>query len=118
MGLQVVHDDDITAMQRRSQTLFDIGQEPRSVHCSIDHEGCNHSVVTQAGYQSDGLPMPLWDVSDQPLAAEATAPEPQHIGAGGGLVDEHQSGGVKQALLSDPSPACPGHVRSFLLRRA
>src|SRR4249920_1477285 len=62
MDLQVVHDDDITAMQRRSQTLFDIGQEPRSVHCSIDHEGCNHSVVTQAGYQSDGLPMPLWDV--------------------------------------------------------
>src|SRR5258708_36788157 len=39
-------------------------------------------------------------------------------GAGGGLVDEHQSGGIKQALLANPAPPRPRHVRPFLLRRA
>ena len=115
---EVIHDDDVTAIQCRSQTLFDVCEEDRPVHRSIDHEGCDHPVMAQAGNQGDCLPMPVWNGSDQSFAAPATTPKSHHIGAGGGLVDEHQAGGVKHALLSKPAPTCPGHVRSFLLARA
>src|SRR6266516_3141802 len=47
-----------------------------------------------------------------------TAPKSHQAGAGGGLVDKHQSGGIKQALLANPAPPRPRHVRPFLLARA
>src|SRR4051812_19887450 len=58
MSRQVVHDDDVTAIERRSQTLFDVCEEDRPVHRPIDHEGCDHPVVTQSDNQGDGLPWP------------------------------------------------------------
>src|SRR5260370_32759684 len=56
--------------------------------------------------------------SAQSWAPRATPPKSPQAGAGGGLVDEHQSGGIKQALLANPAPPCSRHVRPFLLRRA
>src|SRR5262249_48676931 len=49
----------------------------------------------------------------QSFAPRATAPKSHQAGAGGGLVDEHQSGGIKQTLLANPAPPCPRHVRPF-----
>src|SRR6266480_3607045 len=55
---------------------------------------------------------------DQSFAPRATAPKSHQAGAGGGLVDKHQSRGIKQALLANPAPPRPRHVRPFLLARA
>jgi hypothetical protein len=41
--------------------------------------------------------------ADQSFAPRATAPESHQAGAGSGLVDEHQSGGIKQTLLANPA---------------
>ena len=76
------------------------------------------AVVAQSDNQGDGLPMAVGNGPDQSFAPRATAPKSHQAGAGGGLVDEHQSGGIKQALLANPAPLCPRHVRPFLLRRA
>ena len=62
--------------------------------------------------------MPVWNGPDQSFAAAATALQPHHVGAGSSLIDKHQPGGVKHTLLSDPAPAYPGDIRSFLFRRA
>src|SRR6516225_3761145 len=118
MSRKVVHDDDITAVERWSQTLFDVCEEDRPAHCPINHEGCDHPVVAQSDNQGDGLPMAVGNGPDQSFAPRATAPESHQAGAGGGLVDEHQSGGIKQALLANPAPPRQRHVRPFLLRRA
>ena len=48
---------NVTAVERRSQTLFDVCEEDRPVHRPIDHEGCDHPVVAQSDNQGDGLPM-------------------------------------------------------------
>ena len=48
MSRKVVHDDDVTAVERWSQTLFDVGEEDCPVHRPIDHEGCDHPVVAQS----------------------------------------------------------------------
>src|SRR5215831_16805745 len=118
MSRKVVHDDDVTAVERWSQTLFDVCEEDCPVHRPIDHEGCDHPVVAQSDNQGDGLPMAVGNGPDQSFAPRATAPKSHQAGAGGGLVDKHQSGGIKQALLANPAPPCPRHVRPFLLRRA
>ena len=118
MSRKVVHDDDVMVVEHWSQTLFDVCEEDRPVHRPIDHEGCDHPVVTQSDNQGDGLPMAVGNGSDQSFAPRATAPKSHQAGAGGGLVDEHQSGGIKQALLANPAPPRPRHVRPFLLRRA
>src|SRR5262249_55903187 len=107
MSRKVVHDDDVTAVERWSQTLFDVCEEDRPVHRPIDHERCDHPVVAQSDNQGDGLPMAVGNGPDQSFAPRATAPKSHQAGAGGGLVDEHQSGGIKQTLLANPAPPCP-----------
>jgi hypothetical protein len=67
--------------------------------------------VTKRGYESDRLPGSLRHIINHPLATWSAAIEPHHVGTDGGLVDKDQMGGVKQALLSDPAPPCPSHVR-------
>src|SRR5262245_54612604 len=56
--------------------------------------------------------------ADQSLTARATAAQPHHLGIGGGLVEKHQSGRIKPALLSNPASARAGDVGAFLFRRA
>src|SRR5271154_5386978 len=116
VGWKVVHDDDVTTVERRGQTSFDIGEKYPSVHRPINHEGSYDCVMAQAGYQRDRLAMPMRNGADQPFTTGATAPQPHHLGAGGGFVDEYQPGRVKHELFSPPASARAGYVRPLLLR--
>ena len=118
VGWKVVHDDDVTTAERRGQTSFDIGEKYPSVHWPINHEGGHDCVMAQAGYQRAGFPMSMRNATHQPFTAQATAPQPHHVGAGGGFVDEYQPGRVEHELLSPPASACAGHVRPLLFRGA
>jgi len=113
---KVVHDDGIAASERRSQTLLNICDEGWPVHRPIENEGCDHSVVAQAGYEGDGFPMTVRCVTNQSNAPWTSTVEPHHLGAGGGLVDKHQSRRVKRALLSNPASSRAGDVGPSLLR--
>src|SRR5665647_1219776 len=82
------------------------------------------TVISQLTYlraqrsRRDCLPMSVRHATDQPLAAWATAAKPHHFSIGRSLVDEHQTGRIKHALLSNPATARPSDICSFLLRRA
>src|SRR5215471_4627604 len=115
MSRKVVHDDDVTVVERWSQTLFDVCEEDRPVHRPIDHERCDHPVVAQSDNQGDGLPMAVGNGPDQSFAPRATAPKSHQAGAGGGLVDEHQSGGIKRRRARATSArSCSVARRLFL----
>ena len=114
--IEMVHDDDIAAPERGSQTLFDIGQEHLSRHGTFDHHRSDHLVVTQGGHEGDRFPNPAWGAADQLDAAWAATIEPHHIRGDRSLIDKDQSGGIKHALLSDPAPARPRHVCALLFR--
>ena len=88
---EIVHDDGSAASERRGQTLLNIRDEGWPVHRPVDDEGRDHSIVAQAGYEDDGLPMAMRCLTDQSNAPWTSTVESHHLGAGGGLVDKHQS---------------------------
>src|SRR5215831_3443576 len=107
---KIIDHHDVVSLQRWREALFDIGHKHLSGHRSIEHHRC-HLVVTKRGDESDGLPSPLRHIINHPLATWSAAVEPHHVGTDCRLVDKDQMGGVKQALLSDPAPACASYVR-------
>src|ERR1700686_1836676 len=114
---QVIHDNDVVTFERRNQALLDISQKHLAIHWSVDHHRRGHFVVTQRGHEGDRLPCPKRNVAYQSDAARSPAAEPHHIGAHRGLVDKHQPGGVKHALLSHPTSPRADHVCSLPFRR-
>src|SRR6266542_6180123 len=76
---EIVDDDNVAAIECRDETSFDIGEEGRSVHRSVDHEGGNDPIMTQTRHQGDGLPVPVWNGPDQSFAAGTTTPQ-SHAG--------------------------------------
>ena len=111
VGSKIVDHHDIVSLQCRHEALFNIGKEHFSGHRPVEHHRCHHLVVTKRRYESDRLPSALRHIVNHPRATWSAAVEPHHVGADCRLVDKDQMGGVKQALLSDPAPACPSHVR-------
>jgi len=115
VGFEIVHDDDVIAPERREEALFDIGEEHVPGHCAFHHHGCGHLVVAQSGHEGDGLPSSMRRAADRPHAARSAPAQPHHVGADRGLVDKHQSGGIKQALRPHPASAGAGHIGALPL---
>jgi len=76
--------------------------------------GEDNRAAAQAGDKGGDLPVPVRHPANQPPAARRAAAGPHHIGAGAGLVDEHQPRWIKRGLILSPALSCRGHVRPFL----
>lgn len=117
MSGQLIHDNGIAATKSWCEALLNVREESGAVHRSIEHEWGDDPVVPQTGNKGDRFPMSVWDRCDQSLAARAAASEPHHVCASGSLVNKHQPGGIKQALLSYPTSAGASDIGSLLLLR-
>jgi hypothetical protein len=111
VGSKIIDHHAVVSLQCWHEAMFNIGKEHFSGHRPIEHHRCHHLVVTKRGDESDRLPGPLRHIINHPLATWSAAVEPHHVGTDGRLVDKDQMGGIKQALVSDPTPPCPSHVR-------
>ena len=117
MGCEVVHHHNIAALERGNQALLDVGSKHLSGHGALEHHWGGQFVVTQGGHEGDCLPVSKRDAANQSDAPRGPPPEPYHIGADRSFINEHQSSGVKHALLPDPASARAGHVCSLSFRR-
>ena len=117
MDPAVIHHDDVVASERRNQAVFDIGEEHLSGHGTFDHHRGDHFIVPQGGHEGDRLPLSTRGTPDQLGASRTATPKPHHLGGDRSLVNKHQPGRIKHALLSDPAPARPGHVGAMLFCR-
>jgi hypothetical protein len=73
--------------------------------------------MAQAGDEGDGFPFSLRNMTDQPLAARATASDTDHIRGDRRLVDKYQPRRIKEPLLPNPKPARSRYVFSMSLGR-
>jgi len=71
--------------------------------------------MPQTGNAGDGFPFSLRNMTDQPLAAGAAAPDTDHVRGDRRLVDKYQPRRIKKALLSNPVPARSRYVFSMSL---
>jgi len=110
VGSKIIDHHDVVSLQCRHEALFNIGEEHFSGHRPVEHHRSHHLVVTKRRYESDRLPSALRHIVNHPRATWSATVEARHVGTDCCLVDKDQMGGVKQALLSDPAPACPSHV--------
>jgi hypothetical protein len=97
------------------QRLLDIGPEHFTVHRSVEHEGRDHSIVTQAGDNAHRLSVAVRYAADQPLATPTASAQLHHLGRDRGFVEEHQPGRLELALLAAPAPTRPRNVGPLLL---
>src|SRR5713226_9540043 len=58
VGGKVVHHHNVSALERRGQTLLEVGQKDFAVHCSVDQHRRDYSGETQARNEGHGLPVP------------------------------------------------------------
>src|SRR5215831_16051614 len=86
----IVHDHDIAAPERGSETLLHVSEEHRPVHRALDNERRDHCTNPQASHEGDRFPMSERGVTDQPLAARTAAAQPHNAGTRPAFVDEHQ----------------------------
>src|ERR1700676_4960086 len=109
----VIHDDDVIAPERENQALLDIGEKHLTVHGTLDHHWRGHFIVAQGGHEGDCLPCSERNGADHPDAPWSSPPEPHHVGADRRLIDKHQPGRIKHALLSNPTSARLRHICSL-----
>jgi len=112
--IDIVHDDDVAAPERRDEALLDIGEEHLRVHGAFDHHRSGHLVVTQSSYKGDRLPLSKWRAPDQFDASWAATIEPHHLGGDGRFIDKHQPGRIKHSLLKHPASTRFCHVGAVL----
>src|SRR6201988_5126441 len=112
---QIVHHDNLAALEGRNKILFHISKEQRSIHGAFKDERRGHSALAQGADKGDDFPVPVRRVIDEPLAARTAAAKPYHRGVGPRLVDKHQPCRVKHALLAHPASALADHIGTLLL---
>ena len=81
----------------------------------IDDKGRADLAAAQSGDKGCDLPVAVRHKADQPRAAPRATTGSGHVGAGAGLVNEHQVGGIKRGLIFSPALARRGDIRAFLL---
>src|SRR5499427_31352 len=112
----IVHDHDIAAPERGSETLLHVSEEHRPVHRALDNEWRDHCTNPQPSHEGDRFPISERGITDQPLAARTAAAQPHHAGIRPAFVDEHQLCRVKHTLPSHPTSALASDLRALLLR--
>jgi hypothetical protein len=61
------------------------------------------------------VPSSKRNATDYSHSPQSASSEPHHAGGNSGFVKKHQPGGVKQALLPDPTSASSGYICSLSL---
>jgi hypothetical protein len=113
----IVSHHNVSTLERRRQTLLYVSQECFAIHGAFNDHRSHDASLTQASDERYRLPVPHGRVRDQAFSAGAPAVQAHHIGRDCCLVDEYEAGGIKPALLTDPTSARPSHVGALALFR-
>ena len=114
---EVVHDDDVSRLERWRQDVADIGLEPLAVDRSVQHHRRDHAAQPQARDQCGGLAVAMREAHAQPGAARTPPVAARHVGGRPGLVDEDQPRRVEIGLGVEPGAPLLQDVRTVLLDR-
>lgn len=116
MASQIVHDDNVSGLERPDELLFHIGQEACTVDRAVEDAGCGEPITSKRGNEGHGAPMAVRCEAAQTLALHPPAAQGDHVGLDPCLVDEHETPGIKPTLPRLPAPPSAGHRRPALFK--
>lgn len=99
MGRKVVQNDHVARPEGRAKNLTDVFAENILRGRAINGQAACGAVETNRGYHRRGIPMPVWGMVDDALAAAAPSSKAGHIGFRTGFINKHQALGI-EVLLS------------------
>ena len=111
----VVHDDDVAALEGWRQALLDIREKDLAVERPLNHHRRGHAVAAQRCYERQRFPGRERHAPNYPVASWTAAIGARHIGVHGRLINKDKVGRIKQPLLAHPAPAGASNVRALLL---
>ena len=115
MSAQVVHEYDVALAQGRYQNLFDISQERRPIHRTVDDIGRRKAVDAQRCNKRQRLPVTVWHARNEALTARRTSIMPDHLRRDRGLVDKDEARRPQLGLFGFQRSALRSNVRPILL---
>lgn len=115
VATEVVHDNDVAGLQRGHEDLRHVGKKTLTVDRPVEHARSRDAVMAQTCEKRQRLPVTMWNLRDQPLAAGRTPMRTGHVGFGPGFVDEDQTLGIELSLMPPPSQPPAGNVGPILL---
>ena len=115
VSAQVVHEDDVALAQGRYQNLFDISQERRPIHRTVDDIGRRKAVDAQRCNKRQRLPVTVWHARNEALTARRTSIMPDHLRRDRGLVDKDEARRPQLGLFGFQRSALRSNVRPILL---
>jgi hypothetical protein len=117
VNADVVHDNDVAALESWSQHLLDVRQEACTIHWPIQQQRRRDAIMPQRRDEGRSLPVAKWHFADKALAARSATVPARHIGGRTGFVDEYEASGIEPHLHSLPRLARRGDVRTVLFGR-
>jgi hypothetical protein len=117
VNADVVHDDDVAALESWSKDLFDVGQEALAIHRPIQQQGRRDAIVAQRRYEGRCFPMAMRYLADEPFTARSATVATGHVCGCTGFIDEHELSRIESHLHLAPCLTRRCDVRPILFGR-
>lgn len=101
-------------MTPNKSNLLCIGQEGSAVHRAVEEHRRGHTIQSQAGCESCGLPMAVRNSRHASFATFGPPAQPCHLGGSRGLINEDQPLGIEIKLTVEPGPAAAQDIGALL----
>lgn len=90
VGGQIVHDHDITLVERGNKLGFNIGFEDKPIHRLVDDKWRSQPGAAQGGDEGLGFPVAERRLGMKSFAFQTPPAQTCHLGCRSGLVNEHK----------------------------
>ncbi|MER9070398.1 hypothetical protein NKH84_28205 [Mesorhizobium sp. M0902] len=98
----IVENDDVARLQCFVEFGFDIDAKGLRIDGSVNDPRRLHPIMPQRGDEGHRLPMAIWCVGHQPLAAHTPAAQRRHVGLDPCFIQGDQARRVNAGLIAHP----------------
>ena len=114
VAAKVVHDNDVSGVQRREQDFFDIDLETLAIDRAVEYPRRINPIMAQGGHEGHCFPMSVRNLGFKPLTAWRPSSQRGHVCLGPCFIDEDQSIKCDLALVFFPLFSPASDIRSIL----
>lgn len=94
MRTEVIHDDDVSRLERRHQHLLDISPEARAIDRAVEDAGSCDAITAERGDKRHCPPVAMRNMSLERDTTTPPAVRARHVGFSPSFVNEDEARGI------------------------